>query len=269
MSTTTIVSNPDRGPGEGIDFTTGEGLRQVITELDAANAWATSPVAAELMTYAAAKYTPIARAWHRSPEDAATEAFFVMRTASTVRAKDPWGVVTDAVAKSLTAETRAERGLISPDNARRPELRPGEGPVRAGDYTEFLFDIHPREDAGATDTVVDRVVRAVSVFLVITGWQPRPVEQAVDYLAYRICGLSSREAAAETAAKDIHIATRLGLRPDTWRGLVRLTVGRTPRRGEAEQGLFARVLLGDRVADLLSDAALVAASRKLTGQVLP
>lgn len=265
MSTTTI--NPNRLPGEGINFTTPEGLRQVIEELDTADAWATSPVAAELMIYAAAKYTPIARAWHRSPEDAATEAFFAMRTRSTVRAKDPWAVVTDAVAKSIAAETEAERGLISQDAARRSTHRPPASPVRAGDYTEFLFDIHPRsEDPGAQGDGVDRVVRTVAVFLVVTGWAARPIEQAVDYLVHRVCGLSSREAASETAAGDIHIATRLGFRPESWRGLVRLTVGRTPRRGEPERGLFARVLLGDRIADLLADADLVTASKRLTGQ---
>ncbi|GFZ83161.1 hypothetical protein [Nesterenkonia alkaliphila] len=268
MNTTDLTLN--RQPGEGIDFTTGEGLRQVITELDAAGAWATSPVAAELMIYATRKYTPIAKAWHRSAEDAAAEAFFAMRTRSTVRAADPWAVVTDAVAKSIRAETEAERGIISSDAARRPELRPPDHPVRAGDYTEFLFDIHPRsDDVDGSDGGVDRVVRTAAVFLVATGWQARPIKQAVDYLVHRVCGLSSREAASETASGDIHIATRLGFRPDAWRGLVRLTVGRTPRRGEPERGLFARVLLGDQLADLLSDIDLVDASKRLTGQGLP
>src|SRR5699024_10096354 len=261
----TVAADAGRHPGEGIDFTTGEGLRQVIRELTDAQAWASSPVAAELMVYAAQKYTPIARAWHRSPEDAATEAFFAMRTGSTVRAKDPWAVVTDAVAKSIRAETEAERGLISQDAARRPELRPENGPVRAGDYTEFLFDIHPRSiDAARTDDSVDRVVRTVAVFLVVTGWQARPIEQAVDYLVHRVCGLKSREAASETAAGDLHIATRLGLTPNAWRGLVTLTVGRTPRAGKPERGLFARVLLGDGLDDLLADTLLVAASQQWT-----
>lgn len=116
---------------------------------------------------------------------------------------------------------------------------------------------------------MDKVVRAAAVFLVITGWAARPVEQAVDYLVHRVCGLTSREAAAETAAGDLHIATRLGFAPDAWRGLVRLTVGRTPRGGEPERGLFARVLLGDHVADLLADEQLVAASKALTGRGLP
>ena len=269
MNTTTIETPwGDRQPGEGIDYTTPEGLRQVITELNDAQAWASSPVAAELMGYAAQKYTPIARAWHRSPQDAAAEAFFAMRTGSTLRAKDPWAVVTDAVAKSIRAETEAERGLISQDSARRATHRPPDSPVRAGDYTEFLFDIHPRQSQTRADGV-DRVVRTVAVFLVVTGWTPRPIEQAVDYLVHRVCDLSSREAASETASGDIHIATRLGFRPEAWRGLVRLTVGRTPRGDEPERGLFARVLLGDRLNDLLTDTELVTASKRLTRMGLP
>ncbi|MGP5009219.1 hypothetical protein [Brachybacterium tyrofermentans] len=34
------------------DFRTSEGLRELLTELNEHNAWATSPVAAELMLYA-------------------------------------------------------------------------------------------------------------------------------------------------------------------------------------------------------------------------
>lgn len=258
------TASPGREPGEGIDFTTSEGLRQVIRELTDADTWSTSPVAVELMAYAAKKFAPIARSWHRTPEDAATEAFFAMRARSTVNANDPWAVVTDAVAKSIAAETEAERSLLSPDSARRATHRPSESPVRAGEYEEFLFDIHPHDNTPGPDEGVDRVVRTVSVFLVITGWKARPIEQAVDYLVHRVCDLSSREAAAETAAGDIHIASRLGIAPDAWRGLVKLTVGRRPRSGQPERGLFARVLLGDQIADLLRDGDLVAASKQWT-----
>lgn len=82
MSTNTVHPSDDlgRAPGEGVDFTTPEGLRQVIEELTIHAAWATSPVAAELMVYATTKYAPVARAWHRAPEDAAFEAFTAMIT---------------------------------------------------------------------------------------------------------------------------------------------------------------------------------------------
>lgn len=273
MHTTTTTSpepddRDDRAPGEGIDFTTPEGLRQVIRELTDHQAWATSPVAAELMAYAAEKYAPIGRTWHRSPQDAATEAFFAMRTPSTLKARDPWAVVTKAVALSIPAETVAERGLLSQDAARRSEERPASEPVRAGEYAEYLFDVHPHADTpSGGESAVDRVVRATSVFLILTGWPARPVEQAVDYLTYRVCGLRSREAAIETAGGDVHIAHRLGLGRETWRGLVKLMVGHAARRSEPELGLFARILLGDTVPELLADTRLVNSSRALVAQM--
>lgn len=265
MSTTRSPLTPDdRAPGEGVDFTTGDGLRQVIEELTAGHAWSTSPVAAELMGYATAKYAPLAKAWHRDPADAAVEAFFAMITPSTLRARDPWAVVTRAVARSVAAETLAERFLTSQDKARRPTRRPDADPVRAGDYEDYLYDIHPHQPGEQAEDGVDRIVRTTTVFLVSTGWAHRGVEQAVDYIAHRITGLRSREAAAETVTGDLHIATRLGYDPDTWRSLVRLTVGRRPRHDEREMGLFARVLLGDDLGELLADSRLVAASRQST-----
>lgn len=266
MSTTITDEHAAHEPGADIDFTTPEGLRQVIRELTDHDAWSTSPVAAELMVYAAQRYAPIAKAWHRSAEDAAVEAFFAMRTASTLTARDPWAVVTKAVALSIPAETVAERGLISQDAARRSSERPTSEPVRAGEYQEFLFDVHPHAETTGSEDSVDWVVHATTVFLVLTGWPARAMRTAVDYLTYRVCGLSSREAAVETAGGDLHIAHRLGLAPEAWRGLVRLTVGRTPRTGESEMGLFARVLLGDDLAELLADTRLVGASREMAAK---
>ena len=68
-------STPTQAASPLPDFRTSEGLRELLTELNEHNAWATSPVAAELMVYATGKYAPIAKAWHRDPADAAYEAF--------------------------------------------------------------------------------------------------------------------------------------------------------------------------------------------------
>ncbi|MDN5822287.1 MAG: hypothetical protein L0H39_12460, partial [Brachybacterium sp.] len=96
-------------------------------------------------------------------------------------------------------------------------------------------------------------------------WPARPVEQAVDYIAHRVTGLSSGTSALEIVAKELHIAIRLGYTPNEWAGLVRLVVGtKTGRRKSGDYGLFARVLLGDDVADLLRDETLVNTSRRMT-----
>lgn len=251
------------------DFTTSEGLRELLAELNEHNAWASSPVAAELMVYATRKYAPIAKAWHRAPDDAAYEAFLAMRQPTTLKADDPWAVITRAVALGIAAEVHADRNMTSQDKARRPSKRPAEEPMRAGHYEEFFYDVHPHAHTLHTrgngeDTSVDRVIRATCVFLVLTDWPARPVEQAVDYIAHRITGLSSGSSALEIVAKELHIAIRLGYTPDKWTALVRLVVGtKTGRRKAGDYGLFARVLLGDDVVDLLRDETLVETSRRM------
>lgn len=260
----------DHASGAAPDFTTGEGLRMLLAELNEHNAWASSPVAAELMVYATRKYTPIAKAWHRDPADAAYEAFLAMRQPTTLRADDPWAVITRAVALGIAAEVHADRNMTSQDKARRPSKRPAEEPMRAGHYEEFFYDVHPHAHSlvqhGGEDHSVDRVIRATCVFLVLTDWPARPVEQAVDYIAHRVTGLSSRSSAVEVVSKELHIALRLGYTAETWAALVRLVVGtQTGPRASGQYGLFARVLLGDDVTDLLRDEALVTSSRSASG----
>lgn len=255
------------------DFTSPEGLRQVLTDLNTTGAWASSPVATALMVYATAKYTPIARAWHRDPADAAFEAFIAMRQPTTLRAVDPWAVITRAVALGIAAEVHADRNMTSQDKARRPSKRPAEEPVRAGHYEEFFYDVHPHAtpiDGTSEADGVDAVVRTVSVFLVVTGWPARQVEQAVDYIAYRISGLGSQQSAIEIVTRELNIALRLGFAPDTWADLVTLVVGARPRRRRpVELGLLARVLLGDTTAELLADEQLRDTSEQAASRLEP
>lgn len=117
-----------------------------------------------------------------------------------------------------------------------------------------------RDDDGSADAVI----RTVCVFLVVAGWPARKVEQAVDYIAHRIASLSSGGSAVEIVSKDLSIAVRFGYRRDEWAELVRLLVGvPAGRRRSGRHGLLARVLLGDDVADLLSDTALVDVARRM------
>lgn len=86
----------------------------------------------------------------------------------------------------------------------------------------------------------------------------------MDYIAHRITGLSSLSSALEIVSKELHITIRLDYTPEAWAGLVRLVVGtKTGRRKSGDYSLFARVLLGDDVADLLRDEGLVEPSRRM------
>jgi hypothetical protein len=262
------LPQPENNPqSKAVDYTTPEGLRQILQDLNSRNAWSSSPVATELMIYTAAKYTPIAKAWHRDPADAAYEAFIAMRQPTTLKAHDPWAVITRAVALGIAAAVHADRNMTSQDKARRPSRRPAEEPVRAGHYEEFFYDVHPHAaplDSPAETEGAERVIRTVSVFLVLTGWPARPVEQAVDYIAHRITNLSSQQSAVEIVTREHNIALRLGYTPESWTQLVELVVGvRERKRRHGRLGLLARALLGDTPDELMADEELVRTSREV------
>jgi len=254
-----------------LDFRTSEGLRQTLTMLAAAgpDAWRTSRLVPSLLAFVERKYERLARAWHRDPAEVLYEAFLALRAPGTARALDPWAVVTRAVELGVAAEAHAERLLTSADKARRPALRPNHAPTRAGEYEEFLFGVLASDEElvmedDRLDRAGDAMVRTVSVFLVMTGWQARVVEPAVGYVVERLGSLSSTDSAVDVLRKDAAIPLRLGLAPRAWTGLVRLLLG-NPRDRSGNLGLLARVLLGAEAPELLNDAVLVQTSRRAAG----
>lgn len=279
--TTTIPASDDPQDADNsqadADFTTGEGLRRLLCVLatDGERAWQSSPAASQLLAYAQEKYLPVARAWHRDPADAAFEAFLAMRSPSVLTADDPWAVVTHAVELGIAAEAHAERLMTSADKARRPSLRPEFEPVRAGHYEEFFYHVLTAAAAGdePAPVKVDQVVHSSSTFLVMTGWSPRTVETAVEYICHRLTTLSTAQSALDVLRKDHAMRVRLGYSSYAWNGLLRLLIGprskKPPTAGDwSRLGIFARLLMGDRARDLLADKRLAAASRKIAGRTL-
>lgn len=252
------------------DFTTGEGLRVLLEQLTAEHLWRTHPAARALMQYAQEKYLPLARSWHRDPADAAYEAFMAMRTPAIRRAADPWAAITRAVELGIAAEVHAERLLTSTDKARRPDQRPDEYPMRAGHYETFFYHVLAAASPPASPTVaVERVVRSASVFLVSTGWHPRTIETAVEYICHRLTTLASTQSGIDVLRKDDAMRQRLGFSARDWSGLLRLLLGPRSKKeatgaDPARLGIFVRLLLGDRTEDLLADHQLAAVSRKFT-----
>lgn len=78
------------------------------------------------------KYRRLALKWHRDEADAAHAAFLAVIASNTRRADDPWAIVTTAVSRTLKAETRADRHLISTERARHPQKLTHEPPVPSG-----------------------------------------------------------------------------------------------------------------------------------------
>lgn len=268
---TQILDSASAGPSprEHVDFTTSDGLRQILSGFadGGEQSWRSAPVVTALLVFVEEKYAPLARAWHREPGDVLYDAFLALRAPGTARARDPWAVVTRAVELGVAAEAHAERLLTSTDKARRPSMRPDVAPVRSGDYEEFFYGVLVTEDPETLRERDERVgtglVRTASVFLVMTGWSPRTVEAAVTYVVERLGGLASAESAMDVLRKDAVIRLRLGMSPQGWTGLVRVLLGNTRARGDADRfGVLARIVLGATVQELLYDDALAAMSRR-------
>lgn len=259
----------ESAPHEHVDFTTSDGLREVLSTLAAGGepCWRAAPVVTSLLVFVEEKYAPLARAWHREPGDVLYDAFLALRAPGTARARDPWAVVTRAVELGVAAEAHAERLLTSTDKARRPSMRPDAAPIRSGDYEEFFYGVLVSDDPETLRERDERtgtgLVRAASVFLVMTGWPARTVEAAVTYVVERLGGLSSAESARDVLRKDAAIRLRLGMSAAGWAGLVRVLLGNGRSREQADRlGVLARVVLGATVQDLLYDDTLAAISRR-------
>lgn len=238
-----------------------EGLRTTLTLLDelGPDGWRRLPIAGRLLAYARERYTPVALSWGRPRDDAAAAAFLVMRTASVRKATDPWAAVTRGVELHMIAEATAERGLMSPERARRPEARPAWAPVRAGEY-EFLYDLaaSPGDGEDAAGGAVDRLVATAAAVLAVAGWEREAAVQAVEYVCSRMADMGSQDSALDALRRDAAARLRLGCSPEEWAALLRTLIGTRPSAtSKATPALLARIALREPLRDLLQDAALL------------
>jgi hypothetical protein len=246
-------------------FASAEGLRAVLNRLNAAGhgAWNTDSEARELVLFAGHKYRRLATTWHRDEADAAHAAFLAMVAPGTCHADDPWAVVTTAVARTLKAETTAERHMISTDRARHLGTLVDAPPIRAGEHEEFVFDIlhtHTEPDGVDEQFGTLRIAEAAR-FLTVLGWRAEVAEASVDYITDRLVSTGNRQTAAESLRRDATIPAQLDIPRSSWTRLVRVLLGgRTVPGMPASRGILARVLLGDTAATLLADNSLVLAA---------
>lgn len=252
-------------------FATAEGLRTVLNRLHAGGhgAWNTDPEARELVMFATNKYRRLAAKWHRDKADAAHAAFLAMVASATRHADDPWAVVTTAVARTLKAETRADRHMISTERARHPAKLVDEPPIRAGEHEEFVFDVlHTHMDIAAADEQfeISRIAEAAR-FLALLGWPEEVATASVDYVTDRVASAGNRDTAFESLRRDASIPAQLDIPRSSWTHLVRLLLGgRTAPGIPSQRGILARVLLGETAATLLADDALVLAVAGTTAE---
>ena len=261
MTATLLPPKTSTGPA----FADPEGLRALLVRLHRAGpgAWRHDREAAELMTFAADRYAGLARKYGHDPADAAVAAFEAMQNASTRTAEDPWAVVTVAVRITLIAEHRAHGLLTSTDRARRARYSRFHDAERFCDRQVPLADYHPalhapadhdRHDGGGDGVwVVEHSTR----LLMLLGWPPATTWTAVEYVCARLADIGDRHAAYEILRRDKALRAQLDLPHQAWIGLLRLMLGHASATGVLRHGVLARLLVGDTLAEMLTDDDLV------------
>ncbi|MBB1515869.1 hypothetical protein H5398_07785 [Tessaracoccus sp. MC1679] len=268
---TRTALHPPQEPS-GPAFADSEGLRAVLMRLHEAGpgAWRHDPEAAELMRFAADRYAALARKYDQEPADAAVAAFEAMRNTSTRSAADPWAVVTVAVRITLIAEHRAHGLLTSTDRARRPQYSVFHDAERFSDRESELTEYHPafhvpphhhngngHQPDDVSEVDVWWVVEQTARLLVLLGWPAGTAWTLVEHVCARLADIGDRHNAYETLRRDKALRANLDLPHQSWIGLLRLTLGHPTGTGALRHGVLARLLVGDRLADLLDDDDLV------------
>lgn len=250
-------------------FRGSEGLRIVLDRLqsDGGAGWRTDPEAAELMRYAADRYAALARKHGLDPWEAAAAAFDAMRAPATLRADDPWAVVTRAVQVTCIAEERAQGLLCSVHQARRPRFSGYHDAERFSDREHALPDYHPAFRTEPVDIAPDTappgvesaVEDTISLFTLL-GWPPDRARGGIEYICGRLADAPSRASAYESLRRDYTARALLDVPKGAWLCMLRAVLGcADPSRAHtaAGRGILLRLLVGEPLRSLFGDDDLI------------
>lgn len=270
--TGTSSTTPSTPLPDSADFRTSEGLRALLEHL-AEHGWRNNPHAKELLEFAAERFAPLARKHGLDVWEAASAAFDVMRTPAARKAADPWAVVTHAVRITCIYEERAQGLMCSVHQARRAHISAHHDPERFSDRETPLYEYHPafqltdphhREDAEPSadvDASVQAAVADATRLFVLLGWPEASARAGVDHVTNALARIGSRRGTYEALRRDKHARALLDLPAPAWTCLLRVLLGHPEpayATTTAGRGILLRLLLGETLADLLGDDALVA-----------
>lgn len=259
-------------------FASPEGLRQLLFRLRDAgpDAWTTDPEAEALLDHCAHRFSALARRYRQTSHDAAVAAFEVLRAPATVRAMDPWAVVTRAVELTVQANERADALLCSTGKARRLMSGGHHDVVRFGErddgdrsWTDYLDTVtavgrRPPDDSSTRARSVNGVapgevpvaVANIVELLVALGWPRTVATNGLDYACSRLAEAGNPATAFEYLRRDLTPLTLLDIPHRSWTALCRVVLGPDDGLGHVT-GLLRRVLSGEPISALLTDRQLV------------
>lgn len=251
-------------------FRESEGLRTLLRRLQATGgaAWRTDPEASALLQFAAAKYSALARKHGLDPWEAASAAFDAMRAPATLRADDPWALVTRAVQVTCVAEERAQGLLCSVHQARRAKVSAFHDAERFSDREHELPEYHPAfrtepvdfdPDQSNRDDVGAAVRDAIMLFNLL-GWPQDRARSGVEYVCGRLADARSRASAYESLRRDAAARAQLDLPQRAWLAMLKALLGCCDPLHQhtiAGRGILWRLLVGEPLRALLHDDELV------------
>jgi hypothetical protein len=251
-------------------FRDSEGLRTLLTRLqaDGGLSWRTDPEASALMQFTAKRYAGLARKHRLDPWEAAAAAFDAMRAPSTLRADDPWAIVTRAVQVTCIAEERAQGLLCSVHQARRTRVSSYHDAERFSDREHALPDYHPAFSTNPVDVAfeaqplveVEAAVEHAIVLFTLLGWPEERARGGVEYVCGRLADAPSRASAYETLRRDYAARALLDVPQRAWMAMLRALLGcgdPLQARTAAGRGILLRLLIGESLRALLADDDLV------------
>ncbi|WP_241990925.1 hypothetical protein [Cryobacterium gelidum] len=251
-------------------FRESEGLRRLLARLqaDGGARWRSDPEASELMRFTAQRYAGLARKHNLDPWEAAAAAYDAMRAPSTLRADDPWAIVTRAVQVTCIAEERARGLLCSVHQARRPQVSVFHDAERFSDREHALPEYHPAFSVNPADKLAEEeplvevslaVENAISLFTLL-GWPTDRARDGVEYVCSRLADAPSRPSAFESLRRDYAARAQFDVPQQAWMSMLRTLLGSgNPLHAHtaAGRGILLRLLVGEPLHALLGDDDLV------------
>src|SRR5688572_19187806 len=218
-------------------FRDSEGLRALLKRMQESGGtgWRTDPEANALLQYAAEKYSALARKHGLDPWEAASAAFDAMRAPATLRADDPWALVTRAVQVTCIAEERAQGLLCSVHQARRAKVSVFHDAERFSDREHELAEYHPAFRTAAADAISDSdsapredvqaaIHDAITLFTLL-GWPSDRARTGVEYICGRLADAPSRASAYESLRRDYAARAQLDLPQRAWHAILKALLG--------------------------------------------
>ena len=168
--------------------------------------------------------------------------------------------------------------MCSVHQARRAHISAFHDPERFSDRETPLYEYHPafhltdphhhdQQENVDVDASVQATVADATRLFVLLGWPEASARAGVDHVTNALARIGSRRGTYEALRRDKHARALLDLSAPAWTCLLRVLLGHPEpayATTAAGRGILLRLLLGESLADLLGDDALVAAIVRAT-----